>query len=380
MDDPAVRVACGRLAGIFGILCNVLLFAGKLLAGLLSGAVSIVADAVNNLSDAGSSVVTLVGFQLSARPADEEHPYGHARIEYLAGLAVEVMIFFIGLELLKTSVRKIIHPEAVHFSVLSAVVLLASIAVKLLMALFYRRLGREMHAPALIASAADSRNDGIATAAVLAACLLGKYTGLQIDGYAGLAVAGFILWSGVGMAKKTVSPLLGEAAPPELVRTVREEIRRHKEVLGMHDLIVHDYGPGRRFASVHVEMDANADVLQCHELIDAIERDFRDKHHLQMVIHYDPIVTDDPELSHLRKRLEEVLAQVDPRLSVHDFRMVRGSESSNVIFDLVVPFSLRERKAELQALLEKTLAAEGRYRAVITFDEAAVLEDDPTQP
>lgn len=374
-ENPAVRASYGRLAGIFGIFCNVLLFAAKLTVGILSGSVSILADAVNNLSDASSSVVTLLGFQLSKRPPDAEHPYGHARIEYLSGLGIAALILLVGAELLKSSVQKILHPEAVSLSWLLVAILLASVAVKLLMARFYRKLGGKIHSAALLASAADSRNDVLSTLAVLLACLIGDWTGLRVDGYAGLLVALFILWSGVGIAKDTISPLLGEAASPELVHMVRYEIAKYPEVLGIHDLIVHDYGPGRRFASVHVEMDASRDVLECHERIDSIERAFREKHGLDMVIHYDPIVTDDPELSLLREKIAAQMRSIDTRLSVHDFRMVRGRESSNVIFDLVVPFDLQGKKPELRALAERTLAEEGCYRAVITFDTPAVQEE-----
>lgn len=375
-ENPAVRASYGRLAGIFGIFCNALLFAAKLTVGILSGSVSILADAVNNFSDASSSVVTLLGFQLSKRPPDAKHPYGHARIEYLSGLGIAALILLVGAELLKSSVQKILHPEAVSLSWLLVGILLASVAVKLLMARFYRALGGRIQSAALLASAADSRNDVLSTLAVLLACLIGAWTGLRVDGYAGLLVALFILWSGVGIAKDTISPLLGEAASPELVHMVRYEIAKYPEVLGIHDLIVHDYGPGRRFASVHVEMDASRDVLQCHELIDSIERVFRETHGLEMVIHYDPIVTDDPELAHLREKIAAQMHELDARLTVHDFRMVRGRESSNVIFDLVVPFDLQEKKSQLRALAEQTLADSGSYRAVITFDTPAVREEN----
>ena len=293
--DPAVREKYGNLAGIVGIVCNVLLFAGKLLAGTLCGSVSVTADAVNNLSDASSSLVTLLGFRLAARPADEKHPYGHARMEYLSGLAVAVMILVIGVELVKSSVQKILHPEAVEFSVLTAAVLTGSILLKLWMALFDRKLGRKISSAALTAAAADSRSDVIATGAVLLACVIGRLTGLMIDGWAGLLVALFILWSGVGVVKDTVDPLLGAKPDEALVRAIAYLMTSHVNILGFHDLMVHDYGPGRRFASVHAEIDHRIDPLVAHEILDEIERQAKRDLHVDLVIHYDPIVTDDPE-------------------------------------------------------------------------------------
>lgn len=371
--DPAVRERYGKLAGLTGILVNALLCAGKLLTGTLSGSVSITADAVNNLSDAASSVVTLLGFKLAAKPADDAHPYGYQRVEYLAGLSVAALILLIGAELVKSSILRILHPEAVAFTAAGAAVLLLSIAAKLWLCLFYRRLGKNIRSETLMASAADSRNDVISTAAVLAAYVFAYFTHIQIDGWAGLLVAVFILWSGVGIARDTIDPLLGEAPDEELVHAIAREIRGYDpRVLGMHDLIVHDYGPGRRFASVHVELDAREDVLEAHELIDNIEHDIAKKLHVELVIHYDPIVTDDAEVNEVRQRVEEILCGIDPRLSFHDFRMVRGHEHSNVIFDLVLPFDLRGQEHALRTRISEALHAENhRYRAVITFDSEA---------
>ena len=300
VEDSNVRAAYGSLSGLVGIVCNLLLFAGKLSIGLLAGSVAIVADAVNNLSDAASSIVTLVGFKMASKPADADHPFGHARMEYLSGLAVAVMILLIGVELAKGSVEKILHPEPVAFSTVLVVVLALSIGVKLWMSLFNRKLGRKISSKALEATAADSRNDVIATAAVLAAAVIGKLTNLQIDGYAGLLVAAFILWSGIGLVKETVNPLLGENADPELRKILIDEVRSNDKVLGFHDLMVHDYGPGQRFASIHVEMDNREDVLVCHDIIDDIERRCLEEHHVHLVIHYDPVVTDDQELLHMQ--------------------------------------------------------------------------------
>ena len=372
-QSPAVREGYGKLAGLTGIVVNALLCAGKLLAGALSGSVSIMADAINNLSDAASSIVTLLGFKLAAKPADDAHPYGHQRVEYLAGLTVAALILLIGAELVKSSIQRILHPEAVAFTAVGAAVLLLSIAAKLWLCLFYRKLGKSIRSEALLASAADSRNDVASTAAVLAAYAFAYFTHIQIDGWAGLLVAVFILWSGVGIAKDTIDPLLGEAPDEALVHAIAQEIRSYDaRVLGIHDLIVHDYGPGRRFASVHVELDAREDVLEAHELIDNIERDVTKKLRVELVIHYDPIVTDDAEVNEVRQRVEAIVTEIDPRLSFHDFRMVRGREHSNVIFDLVLPFDLRGQEHALRVRIGAALHAENpRYRTVITFDSEA---------
>ena len=371
-EDPAVREAYGRLAGIVGVVCNVLLFVGKFLLGTLTGSVAITADAVNNLSDASSSIVTLIGFRLAARPADDGHPFGHHRIEYLAGLAVAAMILLIGVELVKTSVGKIIHPANVECTAATILVLLASILVKLWLAHFNRTLGKKIGSPALMATAADSRNDVITTAAVLLCAALSVATGLRLDGYVGLLVALFILWSGVSIAKDTIDPLLGAAPDESLVQAIASEIRGYDGILGLHDLMVHDYGPGRRFASAHAEVDYRMDILDAHELLDDIERDVRAKLRVDLVLHCDPIVTDDAERNALRGRVLEYLTEQDERLTIHDFRVVRGSGHTNVIFDLVVPFDLEAKARELKRGLEQALSADGkRYHAIITIDTEA---------
>ena len=373
--DPAVREKYGNLAGIVGIICNVLPFAGKLLAGTLCGSVSVTADAVNNLSDASSSLVTLLGFRLAARPADEKHPYGHARMEYLSGLAVAVMILVIGVELVKSSVQKILHPEAVEFSVLTAAVLTGSILLKLWMALFDRKLGRKISSAALIAAAADSRSDVIATGAVLLACVIGRLTGLMIDGWAGLLVALFILWSGVGVVKDTVDPLLGAKPDEALVRAIAYLMTSHVNILGFHDLMVHDYGPGRRFASVHAEIDHRIDPLVAHEILDEIERQAKRELHVDLVIHYDPIVTDDPEIAAVRTRVLQIMHGLDPRLSLHDFRMVSGSHHVNVIFDMVIPPEDAQTAEQLRRQIEAQLQdGKKTYHLIVTFDTAAFNE------
>ena len=371
-SDPGVRAKIGSMSGAVGILCNVLLFGFKLLAALLSGSVSIMADALNNLSDASGSIVTLVGFRLANRPADEEHPYGHARFEYLSGLAVSVLIILIGFELAKSSLDKILHPSAVEFTWVTAVVLMASVAVKFWMFLFNRQLGNRIQSASLHATAADSRNDCITTSAVLVAAVVERLTSLRVDGWMGIAVALFILYSGWNLARETISPLLGENADEELRQSIVDYIAAQPRVLGYHDLMVHDYGPGQRFASLHVEMDKNEDPMLCHELIDDMERECLQSHNVHLVIHYDPVVTDDPELTRLLEAVKSLLAIKDPRLTIHDFRMVPGEGHTNLIFDVALPLELRGQEAEIRSGLEKALSAvEGKtYHCVITFDMA----------
>ena len=374
--DPAkstVRAKVGKLSGTVGILCNVLLCGLKMLAGILSGSVSIMADAMNNLSDATSSIVTLVGFRLAEKPADEDHPYGHARYEYLSGLAVAAMIVVIGFELANTSFEKILNPSAVQMSLTAILVLVGSVLVKLWLCLFNRHLGRHIQSDALLATATDSRNDVIATGAVLVAMLVEKFSGWQIDGYVGLAVAVFILYSGVSMARQTISPLLGETASPQLQALILDVVRTEPKILGYHDLMVHDYGPGQRFASIHVEMDEKESALECHEIIDQIERVCLREHNVHLVIHYDPIVTGDAELERMRSKVQEILGEMDSRISIHDFRMVQGKEHTNLIFDMALPADLIKEQKMIQKELDARLNEPGdwTYHTVITFDMAS---------
>ena len=368
--SSAYRSAVGSISGGVGIFCNVLLFSLKLMVGILSGSVSITADAMNNLSDAASSVVTFIGFRLAERPADEDHPYGHARYEYLSGLAVAGMILVIGFELAKSSLEKIFSPAPVEFSVPMALVLVGSIGVKLWLSLFNGTLSKRIGSAALEATAADSRNDCVATGAVLLAAVLETAFGIAVDGWFGLAVAGFILFSGVNMARETISPLLGENADPEMRKEITETLTSHPLVLGYHDLMVHDYGPGQRFASVHVEMDYRENPMLCHEIIDNLERECMRVHNVHLVIHYDPVVVGDPELDAQRQRVLDILHQMDGRISIHDFRMVKGGGHTNLIFDIVLPHDLEEQKKAIRQELEAALneGSAVRYYCVITFD------------
>ena len=338
VKDAAVRTAYGNLASLVGMACNILLCIGKLLAGTLFGSIAIMADALNNLSDASSNVVSLIGFRLASKAPDAEHPYGHARYEYLAGLVVSVTILAIGLSLLKESALKVLHPTPVAFSWLSIGVLAASILVKLWLSGFNRAVGKKINSETLMATAADSRNDVLTTGAVLLSTILCSLTGYGImDGIMGVGVAAFILWSGWGLVMDTLSPLLGESPSPELVEHIERTVMSYPGVLGMHDLMVHDYGPGHQFASLHVEFPAETDPLTAHDVIDNIENDFLKKDRLQVTIHYDPIVTADASVGVLRARLQEHARQLDPQLSIHDLRIVPGDSHTNVLFDLVFP-------------------------------------------
>ena len=368
-DDPDTRADIGKLAGITGIVCNLLLFAGKLIMGLLSGALSIVADAINNLTDASSSVVTLLGFRMAQQPADEDHPFGHARYEYLSGLAVSALILVIGFELATGSVKKIINPEAVEFSYTAIAVLVASIAVKLWMSLFFNKLGKTIRSTALTATAADSRNDCIATGAVLAGLLIGHFLNINVDGWFGLGVALFILWSGIQNAKETISPLLGERAEKELIDKLTKLVMSHDKILGIHDLLIHDYGPGQRYATLHAELSAAEDTLECHELIDDIECDALEELNIHLVIHYDPVVLNDPEWNAVSAMLRKIVADIEPSFSIHDFRMVRGSDRTTLIFDVVIPFDMMKNRKEIKKQIRHALAETGEnYVSVIRFD------------
>lgn len=369
--SPRVRTAYGRLAGIVGIVCNLLLCIGKFLAGAVSGSIAIAADAVNNLSDAASSVVSLVGFKLASRPADREHPFGHARFEYLSGLAVAVMVLVIGLELGKESVGKILHPAEVNFSWVAIAVLVVSIAAKLWLAAFNRNVGRRIDSNTLLASAADSRNDVLSTGAVLLAALISHFFNLELDGWMGLGVAAFILYSGVGLVKETADPLLGLAPDPKLVEHVHEKIMSYPGVLGTHDLMVHDYGPGRQFASAHVEMAAEDDVIKNHDVIDNIERDFLENDGIHVVLHFDPVVTSDQRVGQMRHWMAQAIKTIDPQLSIHDLRLVTGPTHTNVIFDCVVPPDFAMRDSELTDKIQKMVQQKApQCFCVITVETA----------
>lgn len=373
VTDPAVREKYGILSGAVGIVLNLLLSAGKLFAGLMTGSISITADAFNNLSDAGSSVVTLVGFKLAGQKADDGHPFGHGRAEYLAGLLVSLMILLVGVELGRSSIGKILHPEAVDFSLVSTAILAASILVKLWMGQFNRDLGRKIGSAAMAATAADSLSDAVATTAVLAGTLVNRFAHVNIDGWVGLAVAVFILRAGWGAARDTINPLLGESPDPELVKQLRDLVLSHPQVVGMHDLIIHDYGPGRRLCSFHAEVPQDADILDAHDAIDHIEREIQEKFGIETTVHMDPIATADEKVNQLRRQVADLARVVEPEMTIHDFRVVRGPTHTNVIFDAVVPHKCRLTDEEvLQRLRRAVTALDPTYQAVIQLDRAYV--------
>lgn len=368
------RNQLGKKAGTVGIITNLALALGKLMVGILAASVSITADALNNLMDAASSIVTLIGFKLAEKPADEEHPFGHARSEYLAGLVVAMMIFVVGYELIISAVKKIFQPSEVSFSAAVVFVLLGAIVVKFGLSLYYKKIGKEISSTTLLAASVDSRNDVIMTTAVFVAAVIEHFGKINIDGYIGLAVAVFIFYSGIILAKETMSPLLGEGINEELKETLEDYILSCEKVVGCHDLIVHDYGPNHRFASIHVEMDKNEDPLVCHELIDDMEQECMRSHGVHLVIHYDPIVTDDPEAERLRQLVLTILHVRDERLSIHDFRMVQGQGHENLIFDILLPRDLKGQEKSIQNAIETALnnIEPKTYYTKITFDTAFV--------
>ena len=369
VNSGKTRFAIGRLAGATGLVCNCLLFAGKLAVGILAGAVSVIADGLNNLSDFFSSVVTLLGFRLAQRPADKEHPYGHARYEYISALVVAASILFIGFELAKTSAQRIFAPQPVLFSYVMVGVLVFSLAVKGWLWYFYGKLGKKIDSESLKAAAVDSRNDVFTSAAVLAGCFVSHFTGFELDGYMGLGVAAFILYSGIRLAKQTMSPLLGQQADKALEEKIRTLVVQNEKVLGLHDLLVHDYGPGKCHATVHVEFSAKEDPLACHDIIDSIEWDVLQQLNVHLVIHYDPVLENDEEWNRMQQVTQEILQRIEPELSMHDFRIARGAKEAKLIFDLAVPYDLSSRRWEYKKAIEEALAARGlSYTVVIRFD------------
>ena len=373
VEDGAVRRAWGALCGFVGIGLNILLFAGKLVAGTLSGSIAITADAFNNLSDAGSSVVTLLGFRLAGKKPDAGHPFGHGRLEYVSGLIVAGLILLMGAELAKSSVDKILHPEAVTFSWLAAGILLASIGVKLYMYLYNRAVGKKIKSAAMSATAADSLSDTAATSAVLLAMVIGKLTDVQLDGWVGLVVALFILWSAVQAARDTISPLLGQAPDPMLVKEIESLVMAHDTVVGIHDLVVHDYGPGRCIISLHAEVPADEQVLELHDVIDNIEDEMAQKLHCEAVIHMDPVVVGDPTVTALHQQVAALVKTIDPRITIHDFRMVPGQTHTNLIFDAVIPFDERLTRQQVADRIRQMVSEmEGDYRAVVKVENSYV--------
>ena len=370
-DDPRVRERYGKFAGVVGIVSNLILCIMKILIGLVSRSIAIIADGINNLADASSSIITLVGFKLASQPEDEDHPYGHARIEYLTGLFISIVIIVIGLQLLRTSIDKILHPEPLEFSCLTIIILVAAILIKLWQSMFNRSIGRKIRSVTLMATAADSRNDVISTSAVLISVIVGKFTGIQIDGYMGSLVALFIIWSGIQLVRETTSPLLGEAPDQELVDSIAEIVKKEPGVLGIHDLMVHNYGPGKIFASMHIEVDADGDLMESHDMIDNIEKRIKDELHVEFVVHMDPVKTDDPLITKMKKIIADALLPLDGVDNIHDFRIVPGPTHTNIIFDVVLAADCSLSEKEITGIAaEAARSVDNDFYVVITFDHA----------
>ena len=373
VDDQNVRRAYGMLCGVVGIVLNILLFAGKYLAGMLSGSIAITADAFNNLSDAGSSVITLVGFKFSGRKADADHPFGHGRIEYLSGFGVSMVIILMGFELLKSSVQKVLSPEPVEAGILPVLILIVSICVKMYMAYYNRSVGAKINSEAMKATAMDSLSDTIATFAVLISMAVAYITGYNIDGWCGCIVACFVLYAGYNAAKDTLNPLLGEPPSKEFVEEIREIVLAHPEIIGIHDLVVHDYGPGRRMISLHGEVAGNSNIFEIHDVIDRIEKELGQKLGCEAVIHMDPVEVDNEKIAEIKTELSEKIQDKLPEVSIHDFRMVQGPTHTNLIFDVVVPYEYEKTGSQVKAEIEDIVSTSWEnYFAVIHVDHSYV--------
>ncbi len=376
-EEAKVRTAYGVLASLVGIVCNLLLFGGKLAVGLVLHSVSVMADAFNNLSDAASSVIGFIGVKMAEKPADEEHPFGHGRIEYIAALIVSFLVIEVGFTFFKNAIAKIRMPEELSFNLISMGILLASVAVKLWLSFFNKKLGKRINSTVMQATATDALGDVVTTLATMGSILFFYFTKINIDGYVGLAVSLLVMWAGVGIAKDTLEPLIGQSVDPKLYREISEFVESYDGILGSHDLIVHNYGPTKSLASIHAEVPNNVDIETSHEIIDRIERDAAKKLGIFLVIHMDPVETADAQVAEVKAEVQEVLHQMDERLSLHDFRMVDGEKWINLIFDVVVPFSYGEndRPKLREAIEEEVRSLDERYHCVITFDSGFVAEE-----
>ena len=369
LQNTQVRVQYGKMSSFVGIFVNVLLFVIKFVTGRVFHSVAITADAVNNLSDAGSSVISLVSFKISGKPADKQHPFGHERIEYIASSVVGLFILVLGLELLKTSFGKILHPDVISFSLLTVGVLLFSIGAKLWLYKFNQNLGKRLDSSMMKATAADSLSDVLATSSVLLSTIISPLLGFQLDGYMGVVVSLLIMFSGINILKEMLDTLLGQKPSEELVHQLEEYIRKYEGVLGIHDLVIHSYGPRRSFVSVHVEVDARRDILESHDLIDNIEREIARDLDIHLVIHMDPLTMDDPDVNKWREMTAKIVAEVDASLSMHDFRVVKGVTHTNLIFDVVIPYQCPKKDRQvIEEITQKIKEKEQSLYAVITID------------
>lgn len=370
VNDPKVRESYGTVSSITGIVVNTLLSTSKILTGILFNSISVLADGVNNLSDGASSIITLIGFKISGKPADKDHPFGHARMEYLTGLILGIAVLLVGVELIKSSFNKIINPVKTVFSIEMTVVLIISILAKLWLSLFYNKLGCKISSATIKAAGADSRNDVVATAVVLLSVFISKLTGYEVDGYTGVLVALFILYSGFDILRDILNPILGEMPDSEFVKSIEDKIKSYDGIINIHDLVVHNYGPNRYFATVHAEVDAKEDILKAHDLIDNIERDFARDLSINLVIHLDPIITDDKEINALKSMTDNIVKSIDEKLSIHDFRVVKGETHTNLIFDVVVPVDCEIKSKELVELIENKVKNKNEtYFAIVTVDK-----------
>lgn len=370
VNEQRVRESYGITASITGIILNTLLSIGKILTGIIFNSISVTADGVNNLSDGASSVITLIGFKISSKPADKDHPFGHARMEYLTGLILGIAVILVGVELIKSSFDKIMNPTKTIFSIEMIVVLIVSVLIKLWISLFYKKLGDKISSATLKASSTDSRNDVISTIVVILSLLVSNATGYEVDGYVGILVALFILYSGYDILRDILNPLLGEMPDREFIESIENKILSYDGIVNIHDLVVHNYGPNRYFASVHAEVDAKEDIMKSHDLIDNIERDFAREFDISLVIHLDPVITDDEEINELRSMTDKIVKSIDERLTMHDFRVVKGETHTNLIFDVVVPVDYDIMSSKLVSMIEKEIRNKDEtYFAVVTVDK-----------
>lgn len=371
VENPNVRASYGKSAGILGIIANVFLFAIKLFAGIITGSIAIIADAINNLTDFLTSIITLVGFKLSNAPADKEHPFGHARIEYITALLVSIFILTIGIEVGRTGIDKIINGSNTTFTITACIILAVSILTKLLLSIIFKDLGKSINSEALFAMSQDSRNDTISTFIILLSAIVSMKFNIYIDGYLSVAIAILIIISAISLIKSTISPLLGEPPKKEFIQQIEKKILSYDGIMGIHDLVVHNYGPLKTFATVHIEVDAKVDVMISHELSDNIERDFSKELNVFLVCHLDPIVTDDEETNMLKERITKLLISFDNRLNLHDFRLVHGVNHSNIIFDVLIPYDTKYDEDSIKYLVDEELKKYNKkYFAVIEFDRS----------
>ncbi len=369
INDPKVRDQYGQFASGVGIATNVFLFLIKLISGIVFNSIAIIADAINNLSDSVASLVTLIGFKISGKPADSEHPYGHARVEYIAGMIVSFSILFLGINLVQSAFEKIIHPENANFNLLTVCVLIISILVKLWQSVFYRKIGQKMNSITLIAVSIDSRNDIIVTTSILLGTVITLSTGLNLDGYMGMLVALFIIYSAFRLILDTTDPLLGLAPSDEMVEAISSKILNYEHIIGIHDLQVHSYGAGRCYASVHCEVPAEFDVMVSHDIIDQIERDFQSNDHIQLVIHMDPVITNDEKTNGLKTQVEALVNEISPELQIHDFRVIWGIHTTKVIFDVVIPYKNSLKETDIIACISKDIQKlDPNYQTIVLVE------------